>query len=230
METAISICVIIVFVASLGFCIARIVMSIFAEARYRAVLSQNASYATITDEPFPGALYLCALLVYIYQTAYDAEHEMRSSFKQVCRADWGPYCRAAESLHTALNGDLLVESLASVLSKKKLTPTMLSLVFKTLTSAELVWNDSDRGTKPSLYLAQLLDYKVEDLQLVEAYRTLGLTPEASLVEVKSAHRKLAAKYHPDSIDAKKTSGSENSEPEVFMKIQNAYEFILSQRA
>src|SRR5574344_3131198 len=82
METAVTILIAIVFVLALAFCIRRIVTSIFVEAKYRAVLSQNASYTTITGEPFPGALYVCALLVYIYQNAYDAEHEMRFSFQK----------------------------------------------------------------------------------------------------------------------------------------------------
>src|SRR5574344_527928 len=226
METAVTILIAIVFVLALAFCIRRIVTSIFVEAKYRAVLSQNASYTTITGEPFPGALYVCALLVYIYQNAYDAEHEMRFSFQKAngaaetlfsanksvaSHADWGPYCRAAESLHSSLNGDLLVESLAAVLSKNQIDSRLLSLIFSSLSAAEMVWNEKDRGTKPSLYLARLLDYKVDDDELAEAYQVLGLEKNASIEEVKAAHRKLAAKYHPDSskyrdvLSIKKTS-------------------------
>ena len=106
----------LVFLAALFFCIRRIVLSIFAESKYRAVLSQNSPYSSINNEPFCGSLFLCALLVYIYQNAYDAERGMRYSFGKLYRADWGTACRAAESLHSALNGDLLVESLASALS------------------------------------------------------------------------------------------------------------------
>src|SRR5574344_549525 len=138
MEKTITILISIVFVLSLAFCIKRIVASIFMEAKYHTVLSQNAPYSTITGEPFPGALYLSALLVYIYQNAYDAEHEIRFSFQKhsaktaYARVDWGPYCRAAESLHSSLNGDLLIESLASVLSKNEIDSKLLSLVFAPL--------------------------------------------------------------------------------------------------
>ena len=53
-----------------------------------------------------------------------------------------------------------------------------------------------------------------------AYSVLGLSPSASLDEVKSAYRKLAKKYHPD---VNKESGAE----EKFKEISNAYEEILN---
>lgn len=228
-----------IFVLSLAFCLVRIVLSIFAESKYKAVLSQNAPYSTVTGEPFTGALYLCALLVYIYGSAYDAEHEMKYSFRKVMgRCDWGPYCRAAESLHSSLNGDLLVESFASMVSKNKLDKEFLICVFDALSSAEIVWDQKQRGTKPSVYLARLLDYSLEDDELTAAYKTLGLKRNATLAEVKSAHRRLAAKYHPDNtinhlpgLAGKKTSSSASAadELEVFIKIQKAYECIIASK-
>jgi hypothetical protein len=250
MEFIVSLVITIIFVLILCFCLVRIFISIFAESKYRAVLSQNAPYNTIKDEPFAGSLYLCALLVYVYGSAYDADHEMRYTFNKSAfaknrfgvkrgvaaavesvsgRADWGPYCRAAESLHSVLNGDILIESLASVLSKNKLDTNLLTLVFAALTSSEMMWNEKERGTKPSVYLAQLLDYTIEDDSLSEAYQALGLKINASLEEVKSAHRKLVAQYHPDRVGTKKASDSTTAaeELEAFMKIQKAYELITS---
>lgn len=226
MEVLISILISILALAALGLCIYKIVTSIFLEAKYKAVLSQNISYSSVKGEPFQGSLFLSALLVYIYQNAYDAEHEMRFTFKSIFKADYGPYCRAAESLHTSLNGDLLVESLAAVLSKSSYDKDLLSLIFSSLTQAEFVWNEKDRGTKPSLYLARLLDYSFEDDELLKAYKTLGLSRGATLAQVKSAHRKLAARFHPDRFAIKKTSTSAATEIEAFMKIQNAYELII----
>lgn len=228
MTQVLTVFVALVFLAALFFCIRRIVLSIFAESKYRAVLSQNSPYSSINNEPFCGSLFLCALLVYIYQNAYDAERGMRYSFGKLYRADWGTACRAAESLHSALNGDLLVESLASALSHGSLDEKLLALIFSTLISAEVVWNEKDCGSKPSAYLARLLDYTIENSELAQAYGVLGLSVDASLSEVKAAHRRLAAKYHPDSTAAKKTSSSAATELEAFMKIQKAYEFILKE--
>lgn len=236
MELIVTILISFLCLVTLGFCVARIFSSIVAESKYRAVLSQNAPYASISGEPFTGSLYLCALLVYIYGSAYDAEHEMRYSFRKRFHADWGTYCRAAESLHTSLNGDLLVECLAALLSKNAFDRELLEAVFSTLSAAECVWNEGERGTKPSIYLARLLDYTIEDDSLAEAYRTLGLKKGATLSQVKAAHRKLVAQYHPDRVNipritiplTKKTSSPTTAaeELEVFMKIQKAYEEIL----
>lgn len=230
MEIFISVIISIFALMALGVCIFKIVSSIFLEAKYKEVLSQNSSYSIIKGEPFQGSLFVSALLVYIYQNAYDAEHEMRFTFKNIFRADWGPYCRAAESLHTSLNGDLLIESLASILSKSSCDRELISLIFSSLTQAEFVWNEKTRGTKPSLYLARLLDYSFEDDELLKAYQILGLNRGATLSQVKSAHRKLAARFHPDRFAIKKTSSSAATELEAFIKIQNAYEFILKEKS
>lgn len=251
MEIAVTIVITLICLFVLFYCVMRIASSIFLEAKYRAALV--GSHSENVGEPFRGALYVSALLVYIYQSAYDAEHGMRWTFKKIFRTDWGPYCRAAESLHSALNGDLLVESLAAVLSRAPLDTEILTLVFDAITQAEFVWDDKERGTKPSVYLACLLNYKVEDSELAKAYEVLGLSPKASLVEVKAAHRKLAAKYHPDKggacfsenvgtlfdNDSITNSGtkngaetkkiSESDESEIFMRIQKAYELIETAR-
>ncbi len=60
-------------------------------------------------------------------------------------------------------------------------------------------------------------FSVED----KFYEDLGLTPEASLEEIKSAYRKLALKYHPDRVTQDKKAESE----EKFKKFSSSYEVL-----
>ena len=85
-----------------------------------------------------------------------------------------------------------------------------------LRACEFNWDEKNRGEKPSVYLAQLLNYQVQNDELENAYSVLGLEKNASMSEVKKSHRALAAKYHPDSA-----TGNE----ELFIKVQDAYESI-----
>lgn len=220
-----SIIVAVIFIGAIVACFIPIIRSVLNERKYRKVLMQDIPYAAVSkSEPFPGALFLSALMVYIYGTSNDADRGMRAIFRRYFHVEWGTYCRAAEQLHSALNGDLLVERLASTLKRSKADANLISLVFSALNSAELMWADKDMGKKPSAYLAELMNYTVENGEVAKAYRVLGLEKNASLSEVKAAHRKLAAKYHPDRIMAEKGSVTQE-ERERFEEIQKAYEFI-----
>lgn len=59
--------------------------------------------------------------------------------------------------------------------------------------------------------------------MTEYYKTLGLTPDATLEEVKIAYRKLSKKFHPDLNDGDKFF------EERFKEIQEAYEKIFKQK-
>ena len=50
----------------------------------------------------------------------------------------------------------------------------------------------------------------------EAYRTLGVPFGASMDEIKAAHRRLAAQYHPDASEGDSVQ---------FLRIQHAYEML-----
>jgi DnaJ-class molecular chaperone len=64
----------------------------------------------------------------------------------------------------------------------------------------------------------------------EAYANLGLTPEATVDEIKKAYRTLVRQYHPDSH-----SGLADTDPlkkkaaERFLQVQQAYERIRQAR-
>ncbi len=187
------------------------------ENQYKKVMEGDARLQS-GSEPFPGAVYASALAVYSLGDASAAAREAYLIFGRQYKADWGTFCRSAED-SAGLNGDLLVEYLAAELlramGKNETVP--LTEIFKLLQVSEFNW-DEQRGEKPSVYLAQLLNYRCEDDEITAAYAVLGLEKNASVTEVKQAHRKLASKYHPD-------KGGEATAAD-FIRVQKAYEKIM----
>ena len=62
--------------------------------------------------------------------------------------------------------------------------------------------------------------------LSEAYKTLGLTPDATKAEVKKAYRRLMNQHHPDKLVAKGLSeAAMNRAKEKTQQISKAYETI-----
>ncbi len=61
------------------------------------------------------------------------------------------------------------------------------------------------------------------MSLDRFYRTLGLSPNATLIEVKRAYRNLAKRYHPDKNPSRDAH-------ERFLKITEAYEVICGHRS
>jgi predicted lipid-binding transport protein (Tim44 family) len=58
------------------------------------------------------------------------------------------------------------------------------------------------------------------------YTILGITPGASKEEIKAAHRRLAAKYHPDKVQHLGKEFQELAEAR-FKEIQQAYDQLIS---
>lgn len=205
-----------------GLFVEIIISRIKEEQKYRTIIEQG-SGASGSGEPFPGALYACSLAVYCLNDDVSAARQTKMIFGKLFKADWNTLCRAAGK-SASLNGDLLVECEASAVlhavSKDK-NSVPVKLIFQLLQSCEFDWDSQTRGQKPSLYLAQLLNYTFTNDELENAYHILGLTSSASMSQVKNAHRKLAAKYHPDT----KKDGKEDSLMSSFVRVQNAYEFI-----
>ena len=54
-------------------------------------------------------------------------------------------------------------------------------------------------------------------EVIDAYKILGLSKEATLEEVKSQFKSLSKLYHPDS--------KSNSDSEQFMRIKEAYDVL-----
>ncbi|QTQ15090.1 J domain-containing protein [Treponema parvum] len=178
-------------------------------------------------------------------------YQLKSVFGK--KEDWYIFCRAAYTAKE-LNGDLLVECLAASIKKSSENKkekidfvcahgqddvsisVIVHDVFRLLSAAEFLWDEKLRGEKPSHYLAELLNYTYVSDEIAAAYRVLGLNPGADIKKVRTAHRRLAAKFHPDAAGAdiadksaaeyhKTNSGDGISS---FMRIQAAYETILHQ--
>jgi hypothetical protein len=60
------------------------------------------------------------------------------------------------------------------------------------------------------------------MTIADYYRTLDLTPEASVTEIKQAYRQKARMYHPD------VSKNPNTQ-ELFISATEAYDFLISYR-
>ena len=64
--------------------------------------------------------------------------------------------------------------------------------------------------------------------VASAYRTLGVAPDASDSEVKSAYKRLALRFHPDRY-ASAGSEEQHSAEEQFKKVNEAYQVIKKKR-
>jgi len=62
-----------------------------------------------------------------------------------------------------------------------------------------------------------LNEEPTDQEVIDAYKILGLSKDASFEEVKSQFKSLSKLYHPD--------GKTNSDSEQFMRIKEAYDVL-----
>lgn len=202
---------------AVGLLIELILLRSSEEKNIRHLLEQGTP-GIIDGEPFPGAVYVSAIVFSGLNNEQNAVHCLRTVFEKYPDADWSTFCRAAASVEGG-NEDLYTECLAALIRKNDMKKTetveLLQNIFSVLTAAEYARTEKD-GKKPSKYLAELLDYTYVSSELSAAYHVLGLEPGADSAAVKAAHRKLAAACHPDK------SGGRSAE---FEKIQNAYELI-----
>jgi len=184
--------------------------------------AESGNFASVRNEPFPGALCLTAIVQSCIGESYYAAKIMEGIFGRHFD-EWNSMTRSV-SCAKGLNRDLLVETLISIFKKQdkefqlKYTP----LIFRALTAAEFMWNEKTQGEKPSEYLRSLLNYKVTDDGKTDAYRILGLEPGASEEKIRKAHRRLAARYHPD-------NNRGNGNLDMFLKIQTAYELLMENK-
>lgn len=201
-----------------GFFVELIVNRIKDERSLKNVL-KGGKRVSDKNEPFPGAVYACALACWCLGDSASAARGAALVFGPRFKADWNSICRS--SIIEDFNKDLAVENLASVLLHEKETLVPVTEIFAFLRGSEFAW-DEDKGEKPSVYLASLLNYSVQNDEAENAYLVLGLNKDSPLDEVKRAHRRLAAKFHPD-------SGTEKNDAE-FIRVQKAYEVIIQRFA
>lgn len=165
-------------------------------------------------EIFAGSVFLSALCTFCLGSAHSAARLLHthfaSEYKSARFSDWHRLCEHACAGERAAP-DLLCENLAATIKRHK-AEAPAELIFSALQSAELLWQ-KEHGTRPSDYLEQLLGYSA---RTAAAYRTLGLPPNAPYSAVKKAHRRLAARFHPDSAFA---------DAKEFRRVQEAFEAI-----
>lgn len=178
----------------------------------------------INNEPFDGALIMCAIAVNVAGTASNAARQIQFVFKEKIVFDWHLYCGVALKAENK-NNDLLTECLAAKLSHSE-DKNILPYVFKVFEALEYGW-DFRVGNPPSVYLAELLNYQHKSDEVISAYTILGLTPDASEKAVKNAYRQLVRQYHPDTLKGLSDSQKQIAQ-EAFLRIQKAYDKINSQ--
>ena len=180
--------------------------------------AENGNFSSVKTEPFPGALCLSAIVQSCIGESNYAARIMESVFGR--RFDeWNSMTKSV-SFAKCLNRDLLIENLISIINKQNddFKLKYIPLFFKTLTATEFMWNEKTQGDKPSEYLKNLLNYSIMTDKTADAYRILGLEPGASQEKIRKAHRRLAARYHPD-------RNAETGNLDMFLKIQTAYELL-----
>lgn len=221
------VCTLIGCVGGIGGLLAGLVTGIFVQLVANRILEEKRIRRTVESggsgenipEPFSGALYLCALAVYSSGDVETAALQAKRSFGKEYEADWQTLCRVAGK-PGEINGDFVTECLAARLLKVRDNNALLKSVFAFLQALERQWDDNRQGEKPSVYLARIIGYSCTSGEVAAAYADLGLSENAGLDEVKTAHRRLAARYHPDSEDGDRT---------LFEKVQKSYEIIMQKR-
>lgn len=190
------------------------------------------------NERESGAAALAALVYLIIEA--DVRTKRREETVSVARAariaesilgtetDYRPelesYARAAASLGSAVNPDLLSESLCarrrSVEDRAKIAARLAEIASGPRGDALV-----DRIASiiaPGFHRRSPSNAENEN---EESYRLLGLAPGASIDEIKAAFRKLAVQFHPDGL-ARLGSEREKKAAEAFMRIEAAYRRIL----
>lgn len=176
-------------------------------------------------------LYLAALAVYCTGNIEFAAQQLAIYSRQIYKNmrhpnDLQSICRSAFETQ-GLNGDLIIECLASALSRED--NIALPALFDFLIIVEYDW-DYNRGRKPSEYLSELLCYPNGVVlqhydKLKSAYQLLGLLDTACEAEVKKAYHTLAALYHPDTLFVL-SEEQQRIATEMFLKITDAYHLVL----
>lgn len=147
------------------------------------------------------------------------------------------FCRLAASRRRELNLDLLAESLAArraalgdlpVLGKALHDLAAGDDELKTAARIRGILDPGYRAFEKGLHDAaeRLMDGQGPDGG--EPWRILGLEPGAGEEEVKSSFRRLAIRFHPDSLSALNEAQREEAS-RAFLKIREAYQIIMKEK-
>jgi hypothetical protein len=214
-----------------------LMVGFFGDRLFERTNNDNAIIKKIADpyklkekekcESFEGCLLVCAIAFNDTGNVQTVTDKLQLYLGKEYPADYGAMCVLAQKAGNT-NSDILVECLASKL-KKNNDERLLELIFKLFTTLEYGWDDRV-ANRPSGYLAELLNYtkvvKTEEKDM--AYLILGVKPDASVKEIKDAHRKLVRQYHPDTLKGL-TEEQKKLAEEAFMRIQKAFEEVMKKK-
>jgi hypothetical protein len=190
------------------------------------------------NEGTPGLAAFCALGVLI--SGNEAETGRCAAAVFTGKKSAAPliesFCRLAASRRRELNPDLLAESLAArrsavgdlpVLGKALHTLASGDEELKTAACIRGILDPGYRAFERGVHAAaeRLMDgQRPED---EKPWHVLGLKPGASEEEVKSSFRRLAIRFHPDSLSALDEAQREEA-ARTFLKIKEAYQTIIGE--
>ncbi|MDR1319287.1 MAG: J domain-containing protein [Treponema sp.] len=185
------------------------------------------------NEGIPGLASWCALCVLIMgeENARNAAASLSPLEGQ--RAE--SFCRIAERLRGRLNPDLLAEALAARRRRLGDLPRLGKLLHSLacgegLDTAVRIRGILDPGFRlfeQTLHHAAGRLFHADADTEASSWEILGLDPQASLEEVKSAYRRLAIRFHPDSVSML-SEKQQKEAARAFIRIQEAYQDIMSE--
>jgi DnaJ like chaperone protein len=143
----------------------------------------------------------------VHVTSYAAKYHIISFLASISMVD-------GEIIDNEYN---LLKELSALLKLKESDLDSILSTYKYFENKKKQEEDQKRNNqKEYTYSSSLLDI---------AYAALGLVKGATLNEVKSAYRKLAMIHHPDKF-ANESEAQQKTAHERFLKINDAYEFVL----
>jgi hypothetical protein len=185
------------------------------------------------NEGIPGLASWCALCVLVLSEENARNAAAALSPLEGQRVE--SFCCIAERLRGRLNPDLLAEALAARRHRLGDLPRLGKLLHtlacgEGLDTAVRVRGILDPGFRlfeQALHHATGQMLYADDGPDAEAssWEILGLDPEASLEEVKSVYRKLAIRFHPDSVSML-SEKQQKEAARAFIRIQKAYRDIV----
>lgn len=186
-----------------------------------------------TAEIKPGIAAFCGLAVYCIHP--DKEHETILTQKAIVqrvielfncslhdRSQIELFCRIAWDNRNILNGDLLAESLRARLSSD-VSPNKVVFALQALVATY-----SSKQFDRIYQLSHIIDPEAPKAKKNSPWCILGVSPDASVQEIKRTFRRLALQFHPDCLSSLSDKQKQAAE-ECFITIRQAYRQALSEK-
>ena len=191
------------------------------------------------NEGEPGLAAFCALGILISGQEVKAGHCAAAFFAggRSVAPLIESFCRLAASRRRELNPDLLAESLAARRAAMGDLPVLGKALhdlaagddeLKTAARIRGILDPGYRAFEKGVHAAAERLMDGQGPEGGEPWRILGLEPGVCEEEVKSRFRKLAIRFHPDSLSALNEAQREEAS-RTFLKIKEAYQTIMREK-